>query len=575
VEKIFLLGGSIMVSDVCSLMMYNERVLTAGEIDPTKEYSIDEILDKIFFNKIFISNTKELFQKYDCDEIIGDYIDSNKEYNKNIHDIIKLLPVYDIKMQSISFESKLMTEKLLHNTVSSIKCDINSIDRYKFKDNVKYYITYINDRNIILSYIDPRSTIYGLPLHSDSILWRTDDSIIDYIDRQFNTDNTILVDITSKKEVVKVEAYGHGDMNILKKLFSEDVLIIRNRYLYVNDIEQMLSNKINVPNEFQDSNSIDTNTIFTHDVLTQFPYSPFDDYLNVLRSVCNNDTKSISLSLYRIGDKPDLYYILKEAIECGIEVNVNIELFASGENINKLWKDEMSNIGINVTTYGGKNIKVHAKLTLIDFKDGRSVCQIGTGNYHPITTRQYTDLSLWTSDLDICRQARLVFEVFKDHTPEFNNNLLVTKYNMREELTKLIDREAHEDGYICIKCNALNDREIIEALEKASDKGCRIDMIIRGVCAWIPTHLHERVRIKSVIWDKLEHSRIYVFGKLNPDIYIGSLDLVKKKIDRRIEVLAKVNDIDVQFELVKYMNSYITYTKNSWILLASGFYRKG
>jgi polyphosphate kinase len=565
-----------MVSNVYSLMMYNERVLTAGEIDDNREYSIDEMLDKVFFNKIFLSNTKELFQKYDCDEINEDYTEDIIQYNENILNIIKRLPFYGIDLKPICFESKLMTERILDDIISFTRCTIDSIDRYRFVDRIKYYITYINDNNIVVSSIDPRSVMYKSPLCSDSILWRTADSIINYINRQLNVTNTIMIDVTTNIEMVKIEAYGPVDMNILNKIFSEDILIVCNQQLYVDDIEQMLSKRAPILGEFQKPNKIDISDIFDHDVLTQFPYSPFNDYLDILRSVCNDNTKSISLSLYRLGDRADLYYVLKEAINNGIEVNVNIELFASGENINKLWRNEMSNIGINVTTYGGRELKVHAKLTLIEFKDGRSICQIGTGNYHPITTRQYIDISLWTSDLDICRQTKLIFDIFNGNSEvKFNDNFLVTKHNMRRELVRLINREAHENGYICIKCNALNDYEIIGALEAASDKGCRIDLIIRGVCAWIPTHLHKLVRIKSVIWDKLEHSRVYIFGKVNPDIYIGSLDLVRKKIDKRIEVLSRVNDVDAQFELIEYMNAYITYTDNSWTLLASGFYRRG
>jgi polyphosphate kinase len=283
------------------------------------------------------------------------------------------------------------------------------------------------------------------------------------------------------------------------------------------------------------------------------------------------------MTLYRIGKDPAIFYILREAVRRGIKVCVNIELHASGESINRMWLEELEEAGIKVTTYASGELKVHCKLTLVKFNNGRSIAQIGTGNYHTKTTVQYTDLSLITGNENICHQVEKVFDLLDDEKDcVFNKNLLVTRYNARQELIKLIDHEADKGnkGYICIKCNALDDGLIKLHLDQAAKCGCNIDLIIRGVCTWIPDQLGDNVNIKSIVWDKLEHSRVYCFGRKNPAIYIGSLDLVTKKIDERIETLVLVTDPEVEMKMAEYLNRYITNTEGSWKLLSNGEYVK-
>ena len=153
---------------------------------------------------------------------------------------------------------------------------------------------------------------------------------------------------------------------------------------------------------------------------------------------------------------------------------------------------------------------------------------------------------------------------------------MVARNNGRDELIKLIRREAKlgENGYIAFKCNALDDDEIAMHLDKAAANNCQIDLIVRGVCTWVPDQIGNNVRIKSIVWDKLEHSRVYCFGSFNPTMYIGSLDLVTNKLDRRIETLVRILDPDILDDLCDYLNHYITNASNSWVLLRSGEYRK-
>lgn len=442
------------ISFIESLMSFNERVLYNGDINPEKLYTMGELKQKLFFNKIFMDNMQEIFQKYNCDSILDRYNDNLNQHNQNISMIIGKIEA---------------TDPSIH------------IDRSGSTDDLK---------NLIGSMIEPE------PFKA----------------RQ-------------KFENIKFE------------------------------------------------------DIFENDILIDYPRVSFDVYLQLLSlASVNKGIDSIYVSLYRIGKDPAIYYILREAVNNGIDVYVNIELCASGEAINQTWADEMKKIGINVTTYATGKLKVHSKLTLFKFKSGRGIAQIGTGNYHTQTTSQYTDLSILTSDHDICSQVLNIFHIFSgknDHVA-FNKNLLVTRYNARTELIKLIKRETKlgGNGYIAIKCNALDDKEISSHLDVAARNDCQIDLIVRGVCTWIPDQLGYNVRIKSIVWDKLEHSRVYCFGSLNPTIYLGSLDLVTSKLNNRIETLVRILDPNILSNLCDYLNDYITNATNSWELLRSGEYRK-
>ena len=368
-------------------------------------------------------------------------------------------------------------------------------------------------------------------------------------------------------------------------MFRGDVLIISNPFIYTDDIDIILKNNIDIKPPVTKStfNPIKLESLINNDLLIEYPNDSFDQYLQFLSIAANHhNVKSIYVTLYRIGKDPAIFYILRDAVLNGVEVYVNIELCASGESINVMWLNEMRNVGIKVTTYEAGKLKVHSKLTLIEFTNGTKIAQIGTGNYHTQTTTQYTDLSLITGDVDICQQVKKVFDIFnyKDDPDEvqFNDSLLVTRYNARKELIRLIDEEGSKGshGYIMMKCNAIDDKEINQHLDNAATNGCKIDLIVRGVCTWIPNYVDQNVHvtIKSIVWDKLEHSRLFCFGRENPVIYIGSLDLVTRKLNKRIESLVLIKDPDIISQLCSYINRYITNTNDSWIQTISGLYIK-
>lgn len=579
-----------------SLMAFNKRVLYNGNIDADKMYKMEELKERINFNSIFMNNVDEMFSKYDCTTVINEYIDLLRQYVRNMCNTIsctrKVDPTVVISKKD-SFERRLITYNHVSNNIITSVFPADKSIEYRFVNGGIYYLSIaeIAQREfIMISFIDPKRAIYddilmcGFEKHS--VYWRTVDCIKAHIQKEYNTIDTIAVRITKSVKddnVTKVEYSGlFGSKEALRRImciFPKSALIVSNPFIYIDDIKRMIDSKIIPTKPVQKAKFryMNLDEIFKKDILIEYPKDSFDNYLQFLSLASKNrNVKAIYTALYRIGNNPAMFYILRDAVTHGISVHVNIELFASGERINKMWLQEMKSAGIHVTTYEAGNVKVHTKLSLVEFINGKSIAQIGTGNYHTETTSQYTDLSLLTADDEICQWVRKIFNVFNGDTQaKFDDDvIMVTRHNARRKLTQLIDAEAQKGskGYISIKCNALDDNDIISRLDEAANKGCEMDLIIRGVCTWVPDK--NNVRIRSIVWDKLEHSRVYCFGRENPRIFIGSLDIVTKKLDHRIETLVLVKDPDIVLKICKYLNKYITNTMNSWKLTGSGIYEK-
>ena len=563
-----------------SLMEFNFRVLTNGD---SSDYTDDTavLLNRLFFNQIFLSNTDEMFEKYSMINMVDVYTRTMTMAYKNISNIIKNL--MDITgctfTREDSFERRYMMNAELDNIyITNYFTDINSF-HYLFKTGEIYYLRMNDEGTIALSYVDSRRNVYKKALTYNNVFWKTDDCIRDHMSSTSEFPYTVAIKVTTLRDnqhvITKVEYNGSTEiMSKVSSIFGKKSLIIMNPFLYTNDIKYMIQSFVPKVEELQNNRTIHMHSLLDHDSIIEYPQDSFMSYLDFLRSaVYCTDTKEIYLTLYRIGKDPSIFYILRDAVSRGIYVNVNIELYASGEEINKFWQDEFIDAGIDVTTYQSGVIKVHSKLTLIKMNNGISMAQIGTGNYNSSTTSQYTDLSLITSDPEICTLVEKVFKIFKGKEDQkFNDKLLVTRYNAREELYKLINAEAAKgsDGYICIKCNALDDKEVINHLDYAASVGCTVYLIIRGVCTWIPEY--KNVTVKSIIWDKLEHSRVYCFGRNDPKLYLGSLDLITHKLNRRIETLVQITKIDTRIVICEYLNRYITNKIGSWTMDQDGNY---
>lgn len=570
-----------LISEVKSLIMFQERVLKNGT-PSAYSYTLEKLSDMLDFNSIFISNTEEMFTKYNCKEILNDYIKLLMIYVKNIDFIIKeLMRINSINISNeTSFEKRMKEESefAFRYKVNNIKK--SNVIKLESSNQLSDGIHFLGIKSNSIIDITFEKSLYDNIYHDGNTYWKTDEMIREYLYNHFKVP-FVVTKITSKNNKIKKIEFD-GDkitMTNISKYLDSNIIVIRNKFLFINDIKMIMKQFINKPKRVPNIKHIESLDMMEKDELIEYPLDSFENYLDFLWSGVNNpDTNEISLTLYRIGSNPAIFNILRRAVEKGIKVRVNIELEASGEWINKIWMREMLNIGIKVFTYKRGIMKVHSKLTLIKFNNGRMVAQIGTGNYHTETSKQYTDLSLITADYTICNQIDSVFNMFENNIDmcELSNNFIVTGVNNTniDIIINKIDEQAAMgiNGYICFKCNSLSDENIIKHLNRAAYAGCNIDLMVRGICTWIPNC--NNVIIRSIVWDKLEHSRVYSFGKHNPLIYIGSLDLVTSKIEKRIETLVKINDPKVHLDICKYLDRYLTDNKNSWIMRKDGKYYK-
>lgn len=295
--------------------------------------------------------------------------------------------------------------------------------------------------------------------------------------------------------------------------------------------------------------------ILKKDVLLHYPYESIRPFLHMLQEAASDQkVNSIRMTLYRLAKNSKVVEALVEAAENGKQVEVLVELKARFDEANNIeWSRTLEDAGCHVV-YGVDRLKVHSKLCLITRKDGSQIqyiTQIGTGNYNEKTSRLYTDLSLFTANEEIGREAFKVFqEILIGNTVEETKHLLVAPKCLQKPVLGMIDEEIRyaKEGcpaYIGIKINSLTDKTIIKKLIEASRAGVKIEMVVRGICCLIsqvPGET-ENIRIKSIVGRYLEHSRIYIFGTPDRDrIYIASADFMTRNTLRRVEVAAPIYD---------------------------------
>jgi polyphosphate kinase len=286
------------------------------------------------------------------------------------------------------------------------------------------------------------------------------------------------------------------------------------------------------------------------DVLLHHPYDSFRPVEEFVASAAHDsDVIGIKQTLYRVGAESPIVESLLRAAENGKQVAVMVELKARfDESNNLIWSRALERAGVHVT-YGFPEMKTHCKLCLVVRKERNSIrtyAHIGTGNYNPNTARLYTDLGLFTSDPDVCRDASELFNYLTGLSRQTSfRKLLVAPLDLRERIIALIHDEAeshrqHGNGLVMLKLNSLVDPEVIDALYEASAAGVKADLLVRGICCLKPgiAGLSENVRVRSIVGRFLEHSRAYYFhNDGDPRVYIGSADMMRRNLDRRIEVI--------------------------------------
>ena len=303
------------------------------------------------------------------------------------------------------------------------------------------------------------------------------------------------------------------------------------------------------------------NVLQRHDILLHQPYDSFRPVTDFVDEAANDpDVLAIKQTLYRVGPNPPIVHALMKARENGKQVSVLVELKARfDEESNIEWARALENAGVHVV-YGLVGLKTHCKICLVVRRERDGIhryLHLSTGNYNAVTARIYTDLGLMTNDEDFGVDASDVFNYLTGYSKQSKyRKFLVAPTSLRPELMRLIERETAlgEKGHLIFKANALVDAQIIRALYRASQAGVRIDLIIRSICCLRPgiPGVSENIRVKSIVGRFLEHSRIYYFhNDGDPDLYIGSADLMPRNIDRRVEILYPIEDEAMRQEIVE------------------------
>ncbi len=400
----------------------------------------------------------------------------------------------------------------------------------------------------------------------------------------------------NKGQIVRLELTGNADSDLVEflqghlKLDSEDIYYYRSIPLNLGALWQIVGEKslahLLLPGFTPKTlPPLDRDELYhaieNQDLLLYHPYESFEPVVKFIQqAAADPDTLAIRMTLYRVGAKSPIVKALIDAAIDGKQVTVLVELKARFDEENNLrWAKKLEDAGAHVV-YGIPGLKVHAKIAqVIKRQKGRlkSYLHLATGNYNPGTAKIYTDLSYFTARRDFNADATRFFHFltgFSTHTKL--NTLYMSPTQIKPKLLQLIEKEANHgaEGHMILKANSLAHPEIIRALYRASQKGCRIELIIRGICCLRPgiEGVSETITVSSIIGKYLEHPRIYWFKHDDPGCYISSADLMPRNLDRRIELMTPILEPGLGERIEQILTLQLADNRLRWILNPDGRY---